>query len=52
MLVIIYHGALPLKGNQHLKMRVYKITEHLLTVEKDVMIPIKPKSHLKWFGFS
>lgn len=52
MLAIVYHGALPLFGCQALKMRIYKITQQLVTLQKDVNIPIKPNSHLKWFGFS
>lgn len=39
-------------GCQNLKMRVYKINVHCVTVDRDVVLPVQPNSIVKWFGFS
>lgn len=52
LLVVVYHGGLPIYGCQNLKMKIYKITGNSVTVDRDVMLPIKSNSALKWFGFS
>lgn len=39
-------------GCQSLKMRIYKVSTLEATVDRDVIVPIKPNSILKWFGFS
>jgi hypothetical protein len=52
MLVVVYHSTLPMWGCQSIKMRIYKITTFSVKVERDVNVPIRPNSILKWFGFS
>lgn len=52
LLVVVYHGTLPMWGCQSLKMRIYNITPFAVKVERDVSVPIRPNSILKWFGFS
>ena len=43
---------MPMWGCQSLKMRIYKIETHSVSIDRDVMVNIKPNSILKWFGFS
>lgn len=52
MLAVVYHGNLPAYGYQQLKVIIYKITPKSVTVDRDVIMPLKAKSILKWFGFS
>lgn len=52
MLAIVYHGGVPMWGCQALKMRLYQINVDTIKLERDVLIPLKPNSLLKWFGFS
>ena len=52
LLAVVYHSSLPMWGCQSLKMRIYKITPFSVTVDRDVILPIRPNSILKWFGFS
>ena len=52
LLAVVYHSSLPMWGCQNIKMRIYKITPFSVTVDRDVLLPIKPNSILKWFGFS
>ncbi len=52
LLVVVYHAGLPVWGCQNLKMKIYKITTSSVIVDRDVIVPLKSKSILKWFGFS
>lgn len=52
MLAVVYHGSVPMWGCQILKMRLYTVNEYSVKLERDVTLPIKSNSQLKWFGFS
>lgn len=52
MLAVVYHGGLPAYGYQQLKVKIYKITTNSVILDRDIIMPLKSKSILKWFGFS
>ena len=52
MLVVIYHSGMPMWGCQSLKMMVMRVTKRSVERERDVEVPLKARSQLKWFGFS
>jgi hypothetical protein len=39
-------------GCQAIKVRIYRITSESVTLERETPLPMKPNSHMKWFGFS
>ena len=51
-MVVVYHSALPMWDCQSLKMKVYRVSTSCVEFERDVVVPIRPNSILKWFGFS
>ena len=52
MLVVVYHSALPMWGCQSLRMLVLRVGRNKVERERDVMVPLRARSQLKWFGFS
>lgn len=52
LLAVVYHESAPMWGCQIMKVRLYRVGVDCLKREKDILMPLKPNSHVKWFGFS
>ncbi len=51
-LVIVYNAGMPMWGVQNLKMQLYQISLTSVKLLRDVIVPLKANSNLKYFNFT
>jgi hypothetical protein len=52
LLVMVYHGGLPLYDNQQLKCKILDCSKNSFNIVYDGFCPVSRNSHVNWFGFS